>query len=170
MKILIAILTVTVVLIACSKEEIPGPNFSVEGYWNVQKDTTFTVSAANATADLYHLFKGDHVYYRFSFPKIHNFSDLASKPRADSLISYYQIKGDLLMLPTPAYSLSNSVPGNVLVKKTDDMMVFTREVIVKRNSLTAVVEKTRIDTIKYYKVSDAVKVAYFDNYLKKWHP
>jgi len=49
-------------------------------------------------------------------------------------------------------------------------MVFTREIVVKRNAITAVIEKTRIDTIKYFRVTDPVKVAFFDNYLKKWHP
>ena len=170
MKILIAILLVSVILISCDKEEVQGPDFNMEGYWNVLKDTTFTANVNNAAADLYHLFKGEHVFYRFSFLKTHNFADLTTKPRADSIISFYQIKGDMLMLPTPAYSTVNSVPGNVLVKQASDRMVFTREVVVKRNTLTGAVEKTRIDTVKYFKVTDAAKIAWFDNYLKKWHP
>jgi hypothetical protein len=170
MKIFFVILSLVALLISCDKEEDLKPEFSVEGYWNVLKDTSFTATSANASADLYHLFKGEHVFYRFSFLKTHNFADLNSKPRSDSLISYYQIKGNMLMLPTPAYSVTKSVPGNVLVKQTNDQMVFMREVVEKRNTITGEVEKTRIDTVKYYRVTDAVKIAWFDNYLKKWHP
>jgi hypothetical protein len=170
MKVIYSLLIISALIISCQEEEVQEPDFSMEGYWSVLRDTTFTANVNNAAADLYHLFRGEHAFYRFSFLKTHNFADLTSKPRSDSIISYYQIKGKMLMLPTPAYSTINSVPGNVLVKQTSDMMVFTRLVVVKRNTLTGAVEKTRTDTVKYSKVTDAVKTAWFDNYLKKWHP
>jgi len=169
MKFFIPIILATLLFVSCTKEE-QTENINVEGYWNVQKDTTFTSIVANATADLYHLFKGSNAYYRFSFPKTTDFSVLTTKPKSDSLISFYQVKGNMLMIPNPAPSTSNNVPGNILVSKTADQMVFTREIVVKRNAITAVIEKTRIDTIKYFRVTDPVKVAFFDNYLKKWHP
>jgi len=169
MKYLIIILLMSVIVYSCSKEETATRNFSVEGYWNVKNDTTFTSNVSNATSDLYHLFKGENVYYRFSFLKTHNFADLASKPRADSLISYYQIRADMLMIPNPAPSTTNIVPGNVLVSQTADNMKFIRTVITKRDPITAAVVATRVDTIRYFRVTDPVKIAWFDNYLKKWH-
>lgn len=171
MKFVLSIIIVVAFLVSCSKEAEPAQaDFSMEGYWNVLRDTTFTSNAANANADLYHLFRGPNAYYRFSFLKTHDFSVLTSKPRADSMISYFQVIGDQLMIPNPAPSTTNNVPGNVLLKRSDNEMFFTRTVVTKRNISTGKVEGTRIDTVQYYRVTDPVKIKYFDNYLKQWHP
>jgi hypothetical protein len=169
MKLLIAVFFVSVFFYSCGKDETV-QNINVEGYWNVQKDTTFTSNPANATADLFHLFKGSNAFYRFSFLKTHDFSVLTSSPRADSMISFYRVQGNQLQLPSPSPSTTNVIPGNDLLSKTDNEMQFTRLIVTKRNAATGKPEATRLDTIKYFRVTDAVKIAYFDNYLKKWHP
>jgi hypothetical protein len=74
------------------------------------------------------------------------------------------------MIPNPAPSNTNNVPGNDLLSKSDNEMLFTRTIITKRNATTGKIEGTRIDTIRYIRVTDPTKVKYFDNYLKKWHP
>jgi hypothetical protein len=171
MKFIKSFLLILMVMISCSKEESPAAaNFNMEGYWNVLKDTTFTSNAANATSDLYHLFRSPNAYYRFSFLKTHDFSVLTSQPRADSMISYFQVIANQLMIPNPAPSNTNNVPGNDLLSKSENEMLFTRLVITKRNITNGKIEGTRVDTIRYIRVTDPVKTRYFDNYLKKWHP
>jgi hypothetical protein len=171
MKSIITFILVAAIVISCSKEESQAPaNFGMDGYWNVLRDTTFTSNAANSGSDLYHLFRSPNAYYRFSFLKTHDFSVLTSQPRSDSMISFFQIIGDQLMIPNPAPSTTNIVPGNDLLSRSDNEMLFTRTVITKRNATTGKIEGTRIDTIRYLRVTDPTKVKYFDNYLKKWHP
>jgi hypothetical protein len=167
MKKILILLSLVLMIVACSKNEANEPSIIVEGYWSVQ-DPIYTV--ANPTADLFHLFKGQNAFYRFSFLKTHNYSLLTSTPRADSMISYYQVVGKQLMLPNPAPSTTNVLPGCVLMEQTGDQMTFSRLVITKRNGTTGKIEATRTDTIRYTKLSNPTQIAYFNNYLKKWHP
>jgi hypothetical protein len=169
MKYLIIIFFLAVGVAACEKET-PVSNLDVEGYWLVLRDTTFTSTPANASADLYHLFRAPHAYYRFSFPKTFDFTILTAKPRPDSLISYYQTEGNQLQIPNPTQSTNNTISGNDLLSKTEAQMVFTRTNILQRDFLTGKPTRTRIDTITYVRVTDPNKVKYFDNYLKQWHP
>lgn len=169
----IFIVLASIILIACEKDVADSPpNFDMEGYWLVASDTTFTRTAANSTADLYHLFRKPNAYYRFSFPKTFDFSVLTAKPRSDSMISYYQILGDQLQLPNPAPSASFIVPGYDLISKTSDEMIFTRPIINSAviDPNTGKQARSGLDTIIYTRVSDPTKKAYFDNYLKQWHP
>jgi hypothetical protein len=154
--------------LSCEKDEMVS-NIEVEGYWNVVDDPTFTNSAPNASADLYHLFRGEHAFYRLSFPKTHDFTNLSAKPRPDSLIGFYQIKGNALMIPNPAPSFSNNVPENILISRTDNEMVFTRYIIVRRSLLDGTIIEDRVDTIRYIRVTDPAKISYFDNFLKTYH-
>ena len=163
--ILIAIFS----LVACEKENIE-PNINVEGYWEVQKDVTFTSTATNATADQYHLFRGANVFYRMSFLKTHDFSVLTSTPRSDLLLGFYKVEGKKLMTPTRAPSYTNPVEACVLISQNENEMLFSRHVVERRNAVTGAVVAERTDTLRYIKVKDAAKVAYFDNYLKKYHP
>lgn len=169
MKKILFGLAVLFLLASCGKENAV-TNINVQGYWLVLKDTTFTSNSANANADLYHLFKGDIAFYRFSFLKTHDFTVLTSSPRADSLIASYQVRGDELWLPNPAPSFNNIVPANKLISRTDNEMIFTRYIILRRSTIDGKVLSDRTDTIKYVKVTDPAKVNYFDNYLKRWHP
>jgi hypothetical protein len=169
MKKIVIIIAVVSLAIACKKENTV-PDINVEGYWNVLRDTTFTVSAANATADLFHLFRGEHAFYRLSFLKTHDFTNLTLRPRNDSLISYFQVSGNKLMIPNPAPSFTNIVPENVLLSKTESEMIFTRYVVERRSNLDGKILNARTDTIRYIKVTDAAKIAYFNNYLKTYHP
>jgi hypothetical protein len=69
--------------------------------------------------------------------------------------------------------LSNTLvgfPSSLLVTQGDNNMTFTRTTVTARNVVDGKVTATRTDTIRYTRVTDATKVAYFDNYLKKWHP
>lgn len=170
MKYLLLIAFCSLVFLSCEKDDQPQENLAVEGYWLVLRDTTFTAAPANANCDLYHLFKAPNAYYRFSFPNTFDFSVLTAKPRADSMISFYQTVGNQLQIPNPAPSTTNNVPGNDLLSKTDNQMVFTRYVITRRNATTGKVEQSRTDTITYLRVTDATKIQYFNNYLKQWHP
>jgi hypothetical protein len=167
-KILLYIVIITL-LAACSKEDTV-QNIDVEGYWNVLNDKTFTSSSANSTADLYHLFRKPNAYYRLSFLKTHDFSNLNSKPRADSVINFYSTEGNMLKLTNVAASFANEVPGNVLISRSDNELVFTRFIIERRSTIDGKVTSSRTDTIRYVKVTDAAKVAYFDNFLKRFHP
>lgn len=165
MKYILSILLIAVLVTSCNKDNNI-ININVEGYWNV-KDTTY---ANNSTRDLYHLFEGNNVFYRFSFLKTHDFSVLTSKPQSDSMITFYQVVGNQLQLPSPSPSTTTTYPGNNLLSKTDNQMFFTRLFIIKRDPVTGEVIQSRTDTIKYFRVTDPVKIAYFDNYLKQWHP
>ncbi len=165
MKYILTVFILSCVVMSCSKNETIN-NINVEGYWSIQ-DPTYTLSS---TRDLYHLFKSPNAYYRFSYLKTDDFSVLTLKPQSDSLISYYQVSGNQLMLPSPSPSTSNTYPGNNLISQTDNEMMFTRLVITKRDGNTGEPLTTRTDTIKYTRVVDQVKVAYFNNYLKQWHP
>lgn len=167
MKKIMVLILLAATIVACSKEEAVESPINVEGYWTVQ-DPLYT--AANPTVDLFHLFKGENVFYRFSFLKTHNYALLASSPRADSMISYYQVVGKQLMLPNPAPSTTNVLPGSFLISQDAGQMTFSRLVITKRNGTTGKIEATRTDTIRYAKVTDVLKQTYFNNYLKKWHP
>lgn len=167
MKKLLILILFAATVIACSKEEVVEAPINVEGYWAVQ-DPIYTM--ANPTADLFHLFKGQNVFYRFSFLKTHNYALLTSAPRVDSMISYYQVVGKQLMLPNPAPSTTNVLPGSMLMSRDDNQMIFSRLVITKRNGTNGKIEATRTDTIRYSKVSDPLRQAYFNNYLKRWHP
>ena len=168
MKNILTVLIISCLIISCRKNEATISNIKVEGYWNIV-DPTYT---NNTTRDLYHLFKGDNVYYRFSFLKTHDYSVLTSKPQSDSMISYYQVNGNQLMLPSPSPSASVGLgyPGNNLISQTGNDMMFTRLVVTKRDGNTGTILTTRTDTIRYTRVTDQVKVAYFNNYLKQWHP
>lgn len=167
MKYTIAILAVIIIAVGCSKDnEEPDMGFSAEGYWQVT-DPTYSFNNAR---NLFYLFRGDHVFYRYSFLKAHDFNNLASRPQSDSIVSYYQIKGNQLMLPNPTPSASNVVPGNDLISESADQLVFTRFVILSRDPLNGSVTKSRTDTITYNRVTDAAQIAYFNNYLKAYHP
>jgi hypothetical protein len=156
-------------LVACEKENIE-PEINVEGYWEVQKDITFTSNATNATADQYHLFRGPNAFYRMSFLKTQDFSILTATPRSDLLIGFYKVEGKMLMTPTRAPSYTNPVEGCVLLSQKENEMLFTRHVTIRRDAVSGAIVSERTDTLRYIKVKDAVKVAYFDNYLKKYHP
>jgi hypothetical protein len=130
------------------------------------KDPTYTT----AGRDLYHLFRNPNAYYRFSFDVTHDFSVLTSSPKSDSLISFFKVEGRELKLPSPSPSITVTFPGISLQSQTDNEMIFIRNVITKRDLVTGAPVTTRTDTVKYLRVVDPVKVAYFDNYLKKWHP
>jgi len=168
MKQLLIILFFATAIYSCKKEDTV-PNINVEGYWNVIDDTTFTVNPTNATSDLFHLFKGSNSFYRLSFLKTHDFSNLNSRPRNDSLISFYKVEGNQLMLTNGTASFANVVGGNNLISRTDNEMIFTRYVVERRSAIDGSVIKDRLDTIRYIKVTDQVKVAYFDNYLSTYH-
>jgi len=165
MKYILAAIIISSVMLSCGKSDTVN-NINVEGYWSVQ-DPTYTLSS---TRDLYHLFKAPNAYYRFSYLKTDNFSVLTLKPQSDSMISYYQVNGNQLMLPSPSPSTSTTYPGNNLISQSDNEMVFTRFVITKRDGNTGAPITTRTDTIKYTRVTDQVKVTYFNNYLRQWHP
>ncbi len=167
MKYFLTILIASFLIISCDKEETVN-NINVEGYWSVQ-DPTYSLSSSR---DLYHLFKAPNAYYRFSYLKTNDFSVLTLKPQSDSMIAFYQVNGTQLMLPSPSPSASVGFgyPGNNLISQTDNEMMFTRLVITKRDGNTGEPLTTRTDTIKYTRVTDQVKVAYFNNYLKQWHP
>lgn len=169
MKQLIILTAVALIALSCQKEDNI-PNMEIEGYWNILGDKTFTSNASNATSDLYHLFRDDHAFYRFSFLKTHDFSVLTAKPRADSLIGYYQVEGNLLMIPNPAPSFANIVPGNQLISRSDNEIVFTRYIVERRSALDGSIQQDRTDTIRYLRVTDQAKVRYFDNLLKIYHP
>lgn len=155
--------------VSCKKDS-EVQNIDVQGYWSVLKDTSFTSISTNSTADLFHLFRGPHAFYRLSFLKTHNYSDLTSRPRTDSLISMYRVEGNQLLLTNHAPSVTNNLGGNFLLSRTDDEMVFTRNVVLRRSTLDGKVTLQRTDTIRYQRVKDPVKEAYFDNFLKKYHP
>jgi hypothetical protein len=169
MRKLFIIAVISFSVIACKKES-QTPDIDVQGYWNVLKDTSFTSNTANAAADLFHLFRSPNAFYRLSFLKTHDFSVLNSRPRNDSLISMYKVEGNQLMLTNSTASATNNLSGNFLISRTDDEMVFTRTVILRRSTLDGKVLAERTDTIRYQRVKDPVKVAYFDNYLKTYHP
>lgn len=169
MRKIFIIVAITFTAFACKKDSVT-PNIEVEGYWNVLRDTTFTGIAANATADLFHLFRGPHAFYRLSYLKTHDFSVRTSRPRNDSLISMYQVEGNQLRLTNGAASFANVVEGNNLLSRTQDEMIFTRHVVIRRSAIDGKVTAERTDTIRYVRVTDPVKVAYFDNYLKTYHP
>jgi len=169
MKNILIILTLSILAFSCKKDDNV-ENINVEGYWNILRDTTFTSIPTNASSDLYHLFKGEHAFYRLSFAKTHDFSVLTSRPRPDSLISFYRVEGAQLQIPHSASSYSNNIPGNNLIKQTADEMVFTRYVIMRRSTITGKILADRTDTIRYVRVTDPAKVAYFNNYLKTYHP
>jgi hypothetical protein len=169
MQKLFIIVVISFSVVACKKES-QTPDIDVQGYWNVLKDTSFTSIPANATADLFHLFRSPYAFYRLSFLKTHDFSVLNSRPRNDSLISMYKVEGNQLMLTNGAPSVTNNLGGNFLISRTDNEMVFTRTVVLRRNTLDGKIIAQRTDTIRYQRVTDPVKVAYFDNYLKTYHP
>lgn len=164
------IIAVISLLVASCKKETQIPDINVDGYWNVLKDTSFTSIPANSTADLFHLFRGPHAFYRLSFLKTHDFSNLNSRPRTDSLISMYKVEGNQLMLTNGVPSVTNIQEGNFLISRTDDEMVFSRRVVLRRSTLDGKVTAERTDTIRYLRVKDPAKVAYFNNYLKTYHP
>jgi len=166
MKYIFSILVITSLIASCGKDKDNTANITVDGYWQIQ-DPTYTL---NTTRDLYHLFKPSNAYYKLSFLKADNFSNLNLRPQTDSLISFYQVNGRQLMLPNLSASATNVVPGNDLLSQTANEMTFTRFIIVKRDASTGVILQTRTDTIRYTRVSDPIKVTYFDNYLKRWHP
>ena len=153
------------IFFSCTKDGDLKPNIDVQGYWKVQ-DPTY---ASNSTRDLYHLFKGTNAFYRFSFMKTHDFSNLMSKPQSDSLISFYKTEGDMLLLPNPSASATNVVPGNNLIKQPKDELTFIRYVILSRD-LTGKVSQSRTDTIRYTRVTETVKINYFDSYIRRFHP
>jgi hypothetical protein len=169
MKKLLLYIVFAAMLAACSKEEVV-KDIDVEGYWNVLNDKSFTSIPGNSTADLFHLFRKENAYYRLSFLKTHNFSDLNSKPRADSVINFYSTEGEMLKLTNVAASFTNELPGNILISRTDNEMVFTRFIVERRSTIDGKITASRTDTIRYLKVTDPVKVAYFDNFLKRFHP
>jgi len=82
----------------------------------------------------------------------------------------YKVEGNQLMLTNGAPSVTNNLGGNFLISRTDNEMVFTRTVVLRRNTLDGKIIAQRTDTIRYQRVTDPVKVAYFDNYLKTYHP
>ncbi len=163
-KIIIALLFVAGG-VACSKEEIRSSDFNIEGYWQVQDPRYST----NATRDLFHLFRGSNVFYRYSFPKNHDFSVLTSRPQSDSMVTFYQVIGKQLQLPSPSPSTTTIYPGHDLQREAANELVFTRFVIETISPIDGSITKSRTDTVLYTRVSDPVKIAYFDNYLKKYH-
>ncbi|MFZ9388839.1 MAG: hypothetical protein ACO25B_13245 [Chitinophagaceae bacterium] len=169
MRNLFIIAVILISVVSC-KKDTEVQNIDVQGYWNVLRDTSFTSIPANATADLFHLFRSPHAFYRLSFLKTHDFSNVNSRPRTDSLISMYKVEGNQLLLTNGAPSVTNNLAGNMLISRTDDEMVFTRTVVLRRSTLDGKVTLERTDTIRYQRVKDPVKVAYFDNYLKTYHP
>lgn len=165
MKNAILIILVLIVISSCNKEDTV-PSINVEGYWIV-KDTSYV---NNATRDLYHLFKGSNAFYRFSFLKTDNFLLPTLKPQSDSLITFYQVIGNQLQLPSISPSTATTYSGNDLLSQNASEMSFARLVILKRDPVTAVILQSRLDTIRYIKVTDNIKIAYFDKFLKQWHP
>ena len=156
-------------LISCAEEEDLSPSFSAAGFWQVKDDPTFTSNTANATADLYHLFVEPNAFYRLTFAKTFDFSKIDLKPRADSMVSFYKIEGNVLKIPNPAPSITNIIPGMTLESQTPNQMVFSRYHIVRRSLLTGEVLQDRTDKITYELVSDAAKNAYFKNFIGKYH-
>jgi hypothetical protein len=167
----LSIISIFIFITACEKESAPpAPEFSIEGYWTVEGDNNFSSVAANSTADLYHLFKGDFNFYRYSFPKTQDFTKLDAKPRADSLRAVYRIEGKNLILPNPLPSVSNNVPKSVLISNSADELVFKQDVILRRSLVDGRVLLSRVDNVKYKRVTDPAKITYFDAYLKRFHP
>jgi hypothetical protein len=158
MKNIILAFILLIAIVAC-EQTVETVNINVEGYWQV-KDKNYVDTA---TADLYHLFKGESPFYRFSFLKNTDFANPATLPRKDSLIAYYQTRGDMLML-------SSQGPGFNLIYQDDSQMKFSQTKITKRDGVTGEVLTTKTDTVLYLLVTDPVKISYFDNLLKKWHP
>jgi len=165
MKYILIVLALCGVMFSCSKDENIA-DINVEGYWQIQ-DPTYTL---NSTRNLFYLFRKEHAFYRYSFSKTHDFTNLTSRPNSDSIVSYFQVRGQVLMLPNPSASASNVVPENRLLSQTENEMVFTRYVIVKRSLATGEIQQSRTDTIRYTRVSDVSQKNYFDNYLKSYHP
>jgi hypothetical protein len=167
MQKLIIAFAISMLVIACEKD-VSEPNINVEGYWMVLNDTTFTSIKSNDTSNLYHLFRGNNAYYRLAYSKNADFTNLSLRPNKDSAHSFYQVVGSELMLSNHAASFNTNVGGNVLLSQTGNQMVFTRYVVERRSAIDGKVIKDRTDTIRYNKVTDPTKVAYFDNYLKTY--
>ena len=163
------VVILSVGLLSCTEDEDLSPSFSAAGFWQVKDDPTFTSNTANATSDLYHLFVEPNAFYRLTFSKSFDFSKLDLKPRADSLVSFYKIEGNVLKIPNPAPSITNIIPGLTLESQTTNQMIFSRYHIVRRSLLTGEVLQDRTDKITYELVSDAAKNAYFKNFISKYH-
>jgi hypothetical protein len=156
---------------ACTENVDLSPEFQIEGYWLVEGDNNFKSQASNATADLYHLFRGENNFYRYSFLKTDDFTKTTTlRPRLDSVRAIYRIEGNSLILPNPSPSITNNIPKSVLVSQTSDELVFTQDVIVTRSLVDGRVLLSRKDNVKYKKVTDPIKIEYFNAYLKKYHP
>ncbi|HMP30266.1 MAG TPA: hypothetical protein PKD85_11745, partial [Saprospiraceae bacterium] len=91
------------------------------------------------------------------------------KPRADSLVSFYKIEGNVLKIPNPAPAITNIIPGLTLESKSANQMVFTRYNIVRRDLLTGEILQDRTDRITYELVTAESKNAYFKNFIAKYH-
>jgi hypothetical protein len=167
--ILVLVIALSTGIISCSEEEDLSPKFTAAGYWQVKNDPTFTSNITNATTDLYHLFVEPNAFYRVAFANNFDFSKLALKPRADSLVSFYKIEGNVLKIPNPAPAITNIIPGLNLKSQSPSQMVFSRYHIVRRNLLTGEVLEDRTDEITYELVTDEAKNAYFKNFLSKYH-
>ena len=167
--LIIVVIAISAGLISCTEEEDLSPTISAAGFWQVKNDTTFTSNTANATADLYHLFVEPNAFYRLTFANTFDFSKLDLKPRADSLVSFYKIEGNVLKIPNPAPAITNIIPGLTLKSQTPNQMVFSRYHIIRRNLLTGEVLQDRTDEVTYELVTDAAKIAYFKNFISKYH-
>lgn len=160
---------ISAVMVSCTKEEDLSPAFSAAGFWQVKNDPTFTSNTANATADLYYLFVEPNAFYRLTFTNNFDFTKLTLKPRADSLVSFYKIEGNVLKLPNPAPTITNIIPGSTLESKTPNQMILSRYHIVQRSLLTNEILQDRTDKITYELVTDNAKNAYFKNFIAKYY-
>jgi len=169
MQKIFVLLAGMIVFTACDKDDVASPNFNMDGYWSVL-DPVFTSVSANSTADQYHLFKGTNGFFSYSFLKTTDFSNPLTRPRNDSIIGFHQIVGNELQIPIVAPALNNLPSANNLLSEGQNEKVFTRYLVLRRSALDGKVVDSRTDTIRYIRVTDAVKIAYFDTYLKRYYP
>ena len=167
--LMMVIAAFSVGLMSCIKEdkiEFVEPGFSAAGFWQVKGDPTFI---SNDTLSLFHLFVEPNAFYRLTFSNKFDFSKLELKPRPDTIVGFYKIEGNVLKIPNPAPSISNSIQGLTLESQTAGQMNFSRYYVVRRSLLTGEILEDRTDKITYESVSDAAKVAYFKNFISKYH-
>jgi hypothetical protein len=156
-------------IISCTEEEDLTPQFNAAGFWQVKNDPTFTSNTTNATADLYHLFVEPNAFYRLSFANNFDFTKLNLRPRPDSIISFYKIEGNVLKIPNPAPAITNIIPGLTLESQSSSQMLFTRYHILRRSLLTGEILQDRTDKITYDMVTEEAKIAYFKNFISRFH-